>query len=1451
MNNLLSRRPSLPGILLTICALSWTLFPGRNAQGATNRSAYIPYDFPWISGSDYKAIVFDQLHQQIFVVVKALDRIDVLSAAGYDVIQTITVPSPVSVDISPDGHTIAVATSSAHILFFDTGTFVKTNDIVFADSALGVTAFVYAGDGNGIVRAAEGLSTGGGITSYWNHLTNSFTNTSNALRNSGIYQTNGPLARSADYSRILLGDATSGGSVQVIDGATGQIIQQLAFGGYIDALAANKDGSRYAVCVEPAGIAPSFVILDSSFNELYQDEEGCRGMTTSPDGNFLYRDVSIDSTSYTQSFNMTTFATTNTTSYFSLQAGSFSTSWQAADGTGVVYGFNANVSAAPIFVAVDTTLSTTPAIPPVSDPVHIVRVIDNVGSPQGGDLIRILCTGIDKAATGSVSVTIGGANSTNLTVSQIVFSPTLPNLRIVTVKTPPGASGRVDATLNANGTSDTASKGFQYARTVKLFSFSPLPNFLVYDSTRQRLYAARKDEVEVIDVASQTLLAPLVPASGKLPNSQFAGLSLSPDGNRLYIADVGASLIHELDLTVPPNGATFDPSHPAGSSFTLSPARVFEMSSGTLVGSDLGGNAFSLNPATGQTTLLKDQFGNPILGRAWNTTNKGQNVLLTRDIDGLISSSLGLWNATSSEYAAPLGESQWVVEASANEDGTAIAAGGSTPGIQAPNPEIADFQLNTEGFITRHFDAVVPTGTPSFFFHPSGALLYKAGTTPVGGSIQIEDTHQWSAVSTITFPEPFATSYSPFTDHMLTTDDTGRYFFGVTNSGITMMVLDTLPLSVGNVQPNFISPAGGEFLTVRGSGFQPGSVLTIGGAQVSTNFVDENTLTAFAPPLSSGFVDIKVMNPDGGSYVAPGILHVLTAQATPVITGFSPSSASIALSEYPISITILGAGFEGYDTVEIDGLTVPSALTDSSHIQATIPYQLTGTTGPLSFTVVSPYSGPSNSAALQLVNPVPTIHYILPATIATGSSDTNVFLYGINFVAGSVIQWNGQNLATTPVGGLTNAGDELLLFRVPATLLASSGTAAVSVFNPAPAGGLSASISFDVAPAHPVVNYPPSIDFGTILVSTTSTKTIQLQNYGSGNYSASSIIVDSPYAVLSNGCTNVTHVPPGNSCLIQLQFSPIVAAMADTTLTIADNAAGSPHQIPVLGNASQTLIPVVTVLSVNSIGETNFVSVTGTAVVGGPNVAGTAWLEYGTDTSLNTFTKSPSWSFVGDNVMLRGSVSDLSPATAYAIRLVVQTAGGTGKSNIRFFTTIPAPPFLLIGPTPGGSNMATITAGQVATFQLQVSDGGNGYTGTASFTCTGVPVGATCTVSPNLVGVGTNPSPFKVVVTTTGGPSASVDAAPSFFAWAAALLILVAAMLPSRPRWNLGALVCLLVLTFSFSGCGGGAANSSPPSQPLKTPPGSYIITINGTTTGTGTSTGSAQTSFVLILNVS
>ena len=1428
---------------------------------AANRSSYILYDSAWPGPSGFRYIAFDQAHQQIFTAWPALDRIDVLSATDYHLVRSIPVLSPSSLDISPDGTTLAVGTSSAHILFFDTGTFVKTNDVVFPDSALGITAFVYTASGNAIVRAAEGLSTGGGITAYWDHVANTFINQSNQIGVVGPYQTDGPIARSGDYSRIMLGDSTTGGVVQIINGNTGEVVQKLSyFGSYVMWLAANNDASRYALCLEPPGFANTLAILDSNFNEIYQDEDGCIGMTFSADGKALYRDGSANGVSGTQSIDMTTFAIKNTINNYNNGAG-YATQWQAADNTGMVYGMNPNTSSGTIFEAVDTTTSSTPAIPALNDPVHIVRVIDNIGSPQGGDVIRILCTGVDTVSASSISITIGGAVATNLDVEKlgylIQYFPSLPNLRLVDVKTPPGTPGLADVVLHVNGTSDTVVKGFQFAQSSKVFPFSTSPNFLLYDSFRQKLYAAHKDQVEVIDPIAQQVLTPLVPASGKLPNSQFAGLSLSPDGNRLYIADAGANLIHMIDLNSPGTGTSINPATALGSSSPISPGRVFETSSGKVIGSDVNGNIFSIDRISGSGTSLRDEFGNKVFGFAWSSANKGRFIFLSTgtcgngvNANGLISDCIALWDDAASQYTSSRDLTQWIEEAAANEDGTVIIAGGSTPGILDLYPEIVDFSLNTLGLFENHFDMSMPVGTPSFFLHPSGSLLYKAGyvllsggITPFGGLVEIDDVHQFQPAGTIVFPEAFITSYSPYINHMLTTDNTGRYVFGVTQSGIAMMALNTIPLSIGNLQPAFGPPAGGQTVTIRGSGFESGAVASFGGSHVATTFVDEDTLTASVPALSSGWRDVTITNTNGNSYTSPGAFEVIGTNPTPALTGFSPAALIAGSDASSQTVTVMGSGFAPYDTVEINGQTTDNAFVDASDIQATVPAGLTRQTGSIAVTVVSPYTGASNTLSLPIANPAPTIDYTLPESLVTGSSSANLNVYGTGFVAGSVVQWNGQNLSTTLNGGETSTGDKLVIASVPGSLLANSGTVTITVFNPTPGGGTSNMFSENVSPPQPVVSYPASIDFGQVLLNTTATQTVQLPNLGSANYTLSSATINpGPFSTPANSCVSIA---PPQSCNLQVQFSPTTAGPATATLTITDNVTGSPHKIPVTGTGTQTLVPVVTLTSISSLGQTVSATVYGSATVGGTTVPATAWIEYGTDPTLATYTQSASWAFTGDG-SLSGSLNGLNPATTYAVRLAVQTSGGTGKSSIRLFTTIVAPPSVALSTDTGGSNLATVTAGQTATYKLVASDGGNGYTGTGTLSCVGAPTGATCTVSPATVNIRLTASPFVVTVTTTAQSTAFLRFGSSHLVLAFGLLFGIFGLGFGINRHSLSLLICIAVLSLLAVSCGGAGSSSGSgagPAPPTPTPSGTYFLTINALA-------GGAQTSQLLTLTV-
>jgi hypothetical protein len=89
-------------------------------------------------------------------------------------------------------------------------------------------------------------------------------------------------------------------------------------------------------------------------------------------------------------------------------------------------------------------------------------------------------------------------------------------------------------------------------------------------------------------------------------------------------------------------------------------------------------------------------------------------------------------------------------------------------------------------------------------------------------------------------------------------------------------------------------------------------------------------------------------------------------------------------------------------------------------------------------------------------NPVPAVTSIAPSSTTAGGPQMTLTVNGSNFLAGSTVQWNGSNRATTFVSATQ------LTAVIPATDTSSATTAQVTVFNPAPGGGSSNAQTFTV-----------------------------------------------------------------------------------------------------------------------------------------------------------------------------------------------------------------------------------------------------------------------------------------------------------------------------------------------------------------------------------------------------
>jgi hypothetical protein len=122
---------------------------------------------------------------------------------------------------------------------------------------------------------------------------------------------------------------------------------------------------------------------------------------------------------------------------------------------------------------------------------------------------------------------------------------------------------------------------------------------------------------------------------------------------------------------------------------------------------------------------------------------------------------------------------------------------------------------------------------------------------------------------------------------------------------------------------------------------------------------------------------------------------------------------------------------------------------------------LSGAVGTRTITA-SAIDGTGNSAtateSVKVIepNPVPSLISLVPPNATHGGKAFTLTVNGSKFVSGAVVEWNGASHAATFV----NSGE--LTVKIPASDIATAGTAQVTVKNPAPGGGTSNALTFTI-----------------------------------------------------------------------------------------------------------------------------------------------------------------------------------------------------------------------------------------------------------------------------------------------------------------------------------------------------------------------------------------------------
>jgi hypothetical protein len=254
-------------------------------------------------------------------------------------------------------------------------------------------------------------------------------------------------------------------------------------------------------------------------------------------------------------------------------------------------------------------------------------------------------------------------------------------------------------------------------------------------------------------------------------------------------------------------------------------------------------------------------------------------------------------------------------------------------------------------------------------------------------------------------------------------------------------------------------------LTATGTGFITGSQVEWNGAALATTYVSGTSLTAHVPAsdlTTAGTASVTVVNPapGGGTSAVLSFTINVALNPAPTLTSISPTSATAGAAV--LTLTVAGTGFISSSQVEWNGAALATTYVSGTSLTAQVPAADLTTAGTASVTVVNPAPGGGTSAVLSFtinvaLNPAPTLTSISPTSATAGAAVLTLTVTGTGFISSSQVEWNGAALATTYVSGTS------LTAQVPAADLTTSGTASVTVVNPAPGGGTSAAESFTIA----------------------------------------------------------------------------------------------------------------------------------------------------------------------------------------------------------------------------------------------------------------------------------------------------------------------------------------------------------------------------------------------------
>jgi hypothetical protein len=272
---------------------------------------------------------------------------------------------------------------------------------------------------------------------------------------------------------------------------------------------------------------------------------------------------------------------------------------------------------------------------------------------------------------------------------------------------------------------------------------------------------------------------------------------------------------------------------------------------------------------------------------------------------------------------------------------------------------------------------------------------------------------------------------------------------------------------------------------------------------------------------------------------------------------------------------------------------------------------------------------------------------------------------------------------------------------------------------------------------------PASLTFATAKVGTSTTPAaVTVTNNGTMSLNVSSIATSGDFSQ-SNNCGS--SVAPGASCVVNVLFTPIATGSRNGTLTINSDAQNGTMQtvslsgtgaVPVANIVPGTLTFAITPVGTQSSSSAITLSNNGAVPMNITSIATTGDFVQ----SNNCSTMLPANSSCTINVAFVPSTAGTRTG------LLTITDDASGGSQTVSLSGAATDFTVTVSPT-----SVSINPGQNANYNAKVSAVGGIYNQTVSLTCSGLPAGATCTLTPASLIPGSTSQTAKLKVISSAG----------------------------------------------------------------------------------------------------